>query len=251
MNEDVTDETLDPEGAIDLLKPLLPGEIHAFWFGELGLQDPFVGGMATAGTRERWFRGDESFDREIRDRFLGAWRALRVLGGAGLPQSESERHPLLRSASRGSEDSEGTGLAAAALARIVVLDQFPRNLFRGSAGMFSTDADAVRETLQGIDSGIVSELRGDAKAFFFMPLMHSEDQDLQRLSVEKFCGLGSDGDEQFRLEFRELAENYAQFARDHQVIVERFGRFPHRNALLGRDSTKEELTFLKGPGSSF
>jgi len=124
VSDEIIDEVLDLKSADELLKPFPPEEILAFWFWGLGLQSRFVGGMATLGVRERWFRSDGSFDLEIRQRFVGGG-----LEGAALVRRElfpSDQPPLLR---------RGLASGVATLARIVVFGHFPRNLFRGLGSM--------------------------------------------------------------------------------------------------------------------
>ena len=116
-----------------------------------------------------------------------------------------------------------------ALALVILLDQFTRNIHRGTRRMYAGDAKAVATCLKIIERGEDVSLSDDERQFLYMPLMHSEDRPLQQLSLEKF---------------RELGQSLA-YAEDHADIVFRFGRFPHRNALLGRESTEEEIEYLK------
>ncbi|MEM6703410.1 MAG: DUF924 family protein [Acidobacteriota bacterium] len=204
--------------------------VVGFWFGELEISKP--GAAAEEHLRERWFGGGEAFDREIERHFESLL-------------------PALEASLRGSEPQVPSDLLAdepaARLARVLVLDQFSRNLYRDGAAMFATDDLALAETMKGLEEGVDAQLGGDARAFFLMPLMHSEDREVQRLSVESFGRLLEDSPESYR----EPAENYLDYARQHRVIVDRFGRYPHRNGLLGRASTGEEEEFLGQPGSSF
>ena len=122
-----------------------------------------------------------------------------------------------------------------ALALVILLDQFTRNIHRGTPAMHEGDAKAVATALAVIESGADASFSADERQFLYMPLMHSEDRALQQRSLEKFRELGQSLD----------------YAERHAEIVFRFGRFPHRNAILGRVSTPEEVEFLKQPGSSF
>lgn len=133
------------------------------------------------------------------------------------------------------------------LALIVLLDQFPRNIYRGTSQAFSHDPLARLLTLTGLDHRMDEDLHSAEKLFFYLPLEHTEDRLIQVRSVQCFDHLRKVAPPQ-------LAETTALFydyAVKHQVVIDRFGRFPHRNAILGRESTAEELEFLKQPGSSF
>jgi len=126
-----------------------------------------------------------------------------------------------------------------------VLAQLSRNLFRDAARAFAADAAALALTQELLASGRIAELAPLQKLVALMPLMHSESRDVQRESVARFGHLAAahPGDA--------MLASTADYAKRHADIVERFGRFPHRNAVLGRQSTAEELEFLKQPGSSF
>jgi len=123
------------------------------------------------------------------------------------------------------------------LAAVIVLDQFSRNIHRGKASAFANDAAALSLAEEAIDKGFDRALSITERQFLYMPFQHSEDATTQARSVELFESL------------RE--PNAAKYAHAHRDIIARFGRFPHRNAILGRASTQEELAFLKLPGSSF
>lgn len=123
------------------------------------------------------------------------------------------------------------------LAAILVLDQFPRNIYRGSPRAFATDEKALALSKDAIAAGADKALPPEQRAFLYMPFQHTETLADQRRSLELFEALGN-------------PENL-DFAVRHYEIIERFGRFPHRNAVLGRVSTPEELAFLEQPGSSF
>jgi uncharacterized protein (DUF924 family) len=163
-------------------------------------------------TQPKWFIKNEEFDQEITEKFqelymkatsdkLGAWQKF----------------------------PEGT------LALIIILDQFPRNMFRGTAKAFATDNKALELTKYAIKNSYDQKLTNEQKQFLYMPLMHSENLEDQNLSVKLFA-------------FNSYALEYAKA---HHHIIKQFGRFPHRNNILGRKSTNEELEFLKQPNSSF
>ena len=116
------------------------------------------------------------------------------------------------------------------LALVLLFDQFPLNMFRGKPESFSTEAISIELTLYGIEQGYDKQIPQSKLSFFYMPLMHSELMSHQNLSVERFEQAG-------------LKEN-VRFARHHRSIVEQFGRFPHRNSILGRESTQAEIDYL-------
>ncbi len=133
------------------------------------------------------------------------------------------------------------------LAAIILIDQFRRNIYRDKAEAFSADELALRWCLDGLESGEDRSLRPIERLFFYLPLEHAEELTLQRRSVALFEQLLCE----VNVESQSLFEGYLDFARRHLVIIERFGRFPHRNAILGRSSTEEERAFLQEPNSSF
>jgi uncharacterized protein (DUF924 family) len=127
--------------------------------------------------------------------------------------------------------------AAGADPGVIVLDQFPRNMFRGTPRAFATDAAALALATIAVDRGIDAALPPVERRFLYLPFEHSEDPNVQARSVALFATLG-------------LAEAL-DYAIRHKVIIDRFGRYPHRNAILGRVSSAEEIAFLATPGSSF
>jgi uncharacterized protein (DUF924 family) len=133
------------------------------------------------------------------------------------------------------------------LALILLTDQFPRNVYRNSPQAFAYDAKALSWCLDGLQQGGDRELRLIERVFFYLPLEHAESLACQDRSVEKFRELLDQVDAGSKQTFME----YLDFAVRHRDIIARFGRFPHRNDVLARDSTAEELAFLKEPGSSF
>jgi len=168
--------------------------------------------------RKAWFVKDPQFDEQIRARFLAVYE--KAAAGAL---------------------SAWAGSARGSLALIVATDQFPRNLFRGSPRAFATDAlaraTAGRVVAQGWDATMLPVER----MFVYLPYEHSELPADQDRAVELFAPLAA---------FPETSDAL-DYAERHRVIVKRFGRFPHRNAALGRTSTAEETEFLKEPGSGF
>lgn len=179
-------------------------EVLGFWFGGEG--EPGYG-----EPREEWFAAEPEFDKEIRERFLETYARAR----AGRLD-------------RWREHSQGT------LALVIMLDQFPRNMFRGAPAMYETDEKALSVAKNAVDRGFDKELPAFQRWFLYMPFMHSEDREDQRRSVELFQRLGE-----------EVGTNPNKYAVGHKETIERFGRFPHRNEALGRESTPEEAEFLE------
>jgi uncharacterized protein (DUF924 family) len=194
-------------------------EVLSFWFGEL---DEL--GQADEDHKKRWFTKDPAFDEEIRRRF-----------GA------------LHGAVAGGEREEWLEAPRGRLAYVIVLDQFSRNMFRDTGEMFAWDGRARDVAVEGIDAGLDRELGVAERGFLYMPLMHSEALEDQERCVALFAAWQGEAPP----EAKEWVGYSLKFAEAHRDIVARFGRFPHRNAALGRASSDEELEFLKQPGSSF
>ena len=133
------------------------------------------------------------------------------------------------------------------LAAIIVLDQFPRNIFRGDPRSFQHDHNALAISREGVEKGMLGPLSELQQAFFVMPFMHSESLEDQEQCIKLFERILEGAGEGFQ----QYIAGSLDFAVKHRDIVARFGRFPHRNSLLGRESTDEELSFLQQPGSSF
>lgn len=133
------------------------------------------------------------------------------------------------------------------LALIILTDQFPRNIYRDTAQAFSCDEKALTCCIEGLEQKVDRELRPIERLFFYLPLEHAEHMEQQDLSVKCFSDLVST----VPAHQQDIFEEYLNYAVRHRQIIERFGRFPHRNKLLGRESTVAELTFLAEPGSSF
>ncbi len=163
---------------------------------------------------KQWWRADEQLDREIGERF-------------GALHHQAARCELY--AWRG--DLPGR------LAEIIVLDQFSRNIHRHSAAAFACDAQALALAQEAIRACAVGLLEPARRAFLYMPFMHSESPAIHAIAATLFAQAGLEGNR--------------QFASRHQAIVDRFGRYPHRNAALGRHSSAEEIAFLETPGSSY
>jgi uncharacterized protein (DUF924 family) len=186
-------------------------EVLEFWFG--AADSPEFG-----RPRAAWFVKSDAFDALIRDRFLATHEAA----AAGALDGWGER-PF------------------GALALAVVLDQFPRNMFRGTPRAFATDERALALARAAVDRGFDQALLPVQRWFAYLPFEHAEDLAQQRESLRLFERLASDA----------AGAGTFAYAMRHYAVIERFGRFPHRNAILGRESTPEELAFLAQPGSSF
>ena len=187
-------------------------DILDFWFGRPGDAD-------YGEKRDIWFEKNDEFDAAIRDRFTADYEAAKA----------GELDHLQRTA-RG------------ALALVILLDQFPRNMFRGEARAFATDAHAREVAGAAIACGFDLALTPVERRFFFLPFEHGEnlaDQTRYAWYVRAQLPAGEERDQS------------DEYGRMHRVIIERFGRFPHRNAALGRTSTAEEIAFLDEPNSSF
>lgn len=185
-------------------------EILHFWFTEPD--------GSTGKNRKVWFTKDPEFDAIVRDRFLPTYQQAAI--GALDHWQES---------------------ATGCLALILLLDQFPRNLFRGQPESFATDEKALAVAQGAIAQSFDQTLPLIQRWFVYMPFMHSEDLEIQQQSVELFRQFADDPETQ---------SSYP-FAIRHRDVIQRFGRFPHRNIILGRENTPEETEFLKQPGSSF
>jgi len=190
-------------------------EVLDFWFGA-----PDESGHLQ--TRPQWFSKDDAFDASIVRRF-GSLIEHALVGGI--------------------DDWATPPLAPLpALARVIVLDQFPRNAYRGSARAFAGDAMALQTARALVASGLDRKLTGVQRQFAYLPFEHAEDRAHQRTSLQLFEQLGRD---------EPALAGLSEWAQRHHDIVQRFGRFPHRNAALGRISTDKENEFLKQPGSGF
>ena len=194
-------------------------DIHEFWFGDLDPAKPVA-----ADRSKLWFGGDAETDALLRREFLED----------------------IRKAATGDYDA-WSATARGSLALILLLDQFPRNIYRKTPDAFATDAKALSICLAGIEAGLDEELGVIERAFFYLPMEHSEVLEIQEQSVASFKTLIDAAP----LAHRSMCESYYDYAVRHYDIVARFDRFPHRNEVLGRVSTDEEVEFLKQPGSSF
>lgn len=171
-----------------------------FWFGEL--------------KPAQWWKKDEDLDRVIVNKFSGLhYRATRC------------------------ELFEWRKEARGRLAEIIILDQFSRNMYRGSPLSFAYDALALALAQEAVSIKADESLNQGERGFLYMPYMHSESLEIHQIATELFHKNGN--------------QNSLDFELKHRAIIERFGRYPHRNSILGRESSDEEIEFLKQPGSGF
>lgn len=196
-------------------------EILDFWFGNLKENE-----IPSEEYRKKWWVKDYENDKRIKDSF-GGYLDLAIkgelYGWKNTPQ--------------------GT------LALILLFDQFTRNIFRDTAEAFSQDQNALEICINGINKGFDLKLHPVQRIFYYMPLMHSEDMSIQEKSIQSFSDLANQVINPEPI--AKMVSGSFEFAMKHYEIVKRFGRYPHRNAILGRKSTLEEIEFLSEPGSSF
>lgn len=177
-------------------------EILRFWFEDID--------------HSRWFKKDVEFDRDLEQRF-----------GKLLIRAKNDQLDDWCNSHRGR------------LALIILLDQFSRNIYRGTPGSFEADPKALRLTLDGIDAGSNSVLSLEERSFFYLPLRHAEDVEMQKLGLEK------------TRELNEAGYGTDKYALSHLEIIKKFGRFPHRNVVLGRRNTIEEEEYLNDGKAGF
>ena len=195
---------------------MTPTEVLEFWLGPAP-EDP----ESVARAAKRWYSTDDGFDAEIRNRFGTA----------------------IERAQRGSfadwaEAPEG------ALALVILLDQFPRNAYRGTADAFAGDPVALVVAGRAVERSFDRELAIPGRAFLYHPFEHSEHPEDQERSVVLFEALAAEAPKKWR----EFAADFVPYAHAHRDVIARFGRFPHRNANLGRVNTPEERAYLDGGG---
>ncbi len=179
-------------------------DVLAFWFGAL--------------TPKQWFKKDDAVDAEIGRRYRDLYERHAGEGGSPIGSDASLEPREI-------------------LARIIVLDQFPRNMFRGTPRAFATDRQALALARLAVAQGLDQPMTPHQRLFVYLPFEHSENVADQATSVRMFSELGD--------------AELTSFAVRHQEIIIRFGRFPHRNAILGQTSTEEETAFLQEPNSAF
>lgn len=196
-----------------------PQDILDFWFGPPGSTTEIVGRQ-----RNLWFGKSMANDRTVTERFsatLLAATASQLDHWAETPQGR--------------------------LALLIVFDQFPHHIYRNQPQAFATDPQGLTLALAALAKHEAAQLAPIERVFLYLPLEHAESNAMQELSVSLYQQLASDAAEDERAVF----EGFLDYARKHRDVVARFGRFPHRNAILGRPSSDDELAFLKQPGSRF
>lgn len=198
---------------------MTPQQIIDYWFA--GCEDD------AAALKKRgsfWYGADPATD-EVMRRLFSAVHARAALG----------------------ELQDWAETAGGRLALILLLDQFSRNLYRGKPQAFSQDEQAQRLCLAGMNLGHDAELHPVHRSFFYMPLEHAEERELQEKSVASYQQMAAQAAPAFQAYF----EDALKWAREHASVVQRFGRFPHRNRVLGRQGTEEEDNYLESGGSSY
>lgn len=189
-----------------------------YWFGELEF------GFPKEDKNKLWFAGGKEVDDTIRSHF----------------------EPLVLSASK-SEMSDWESAPQGCIALIILLDQFTRNLFRGSKDAFAFDAQAQTICLTGVDMGYAQQLPHIMRLFFYMPLEHSESRELHQKGMSLFQAMSEEIHSDHQATYQAFLDSVGQ----HKKIVDQFGRYPHRNKVLGRTSTPEEVEYLSGDHKSF
>lgn len=193
-----------------------PTSVLDFW-----LADGLARGWPSQDMGPRWFTGGPALDAEIREKF-GAQVAVALAGGLG----DWEADPLDR------------------LALVILLDQFTRNIHRGQAEAFAGDTRAQQLVMDALAQGMDQQLPWVGRTFLYMPLMHAENLALQEECVQRFTELAAAVPEDLRAK----VAGSLRFAEEHRDIIASFGRFPYRNAALGRSSSPAEVEFLQnGP----
>jgi len=187
--------------------------ILGFWFREVSSPNKI-----SSQTVQKWFQTDSEFDKEVTLRF---------------------RNQLVQGL-EGSYDS-WKSFARGSLALTILLDQFPRNMFRNQPEAFKYDQKALDVCLSAIERKQDNELYPFERMFLYMPMEHCEDLEMHDLMLEKLSQLSQSCDSSIG----ELVRTWVHFAERHRQVIKRFGRYPHRNLVLGRESTKEELKFIE------
>lgn len=198
------------------MTPISPEDILTYWFGELE-SDTHIPDERL----EFWFGKDTSTDYFIRQAY----------------------EPVLTAAASG-DLAHWKDAPRSSLAWIVLTDQFPRNIYRGMPAAYELDPASQIQTLEGVEAGFDTQLRPLERVFYYLPLEHAEDLEVQERSVELFTQLRDEAP----AEVREKFEHFLDYALEHRDVIARFGRFPHRNAVLGRESSPAEAEYLAAGG---
>lgn len=198
---------------------MLPEEVLTFWLGTIDEH-----GLSDAAHTARWYMKDAAFDAQVRQRFAETWSAL-VRG----------------------EHEDWKRAPRSLLAYVIVLDQLSRNMFRGTAQAFASDHLALGAAEAAVELGFDRALVGVERGFLYMPFEHSEELATQDRAVALFTAFRDESTGPLK----EYLGQSVEYAVRHRDVIVQWGRFPHRNQLLERASTAEELAFLQQPGSSF
>ena len=197
-------------------------QVLQFWFGLT------VGPETPSKQTKIWWSKQPEIDLQIRHKFVDGLQAL-VRG----------------------EYSDWLQTASGRLAAIIVLDQFSRNIYRDTPQAFAQDSLALSWCLEGIDNHQDLQLEPVERVFFYLPLEHAEDVQMQDLSCRKFSDLLDDNINYQEAPSDGTYEGFYRFAERHRDVIQKFGRFPHRNKILGRTTTEQEQEYLDTPGSGF
>ncbi len=200
-----------PEAHRQTLPHITARDVLEFWFGSPGSTE-------YGQSRAIWFKKDPAFDEEVRRRFGAVHQAAAA-----------------------DQLDDWSGTSEGCLALVIVLDQFSRNMYRDTPQAFAFDRKALVLAEQAVNAGFDQSMLPVQRMFFYLPFEHSEDLAQQRRSLALFEGLSGSS---------EMADVIG-YAKRHYEVIGRFGRFPHRNRILGRVSTPEELEYLSRPGSGF
>lgn len=196
-------------------------EILNFWFGDLT-----ENGVPSSEKQELWWSKDPEIDLYIKNNYE---KYINSAVSGKLDHWKKTSHGLL--------------------AYIIILDQFSRNIYRNSKRAFSQDKIALNTASEAVSTGLEAGLKSVEKIFLYMPYMHSEMLSDQLISIKKYSDLVNENKSHIIL--HDLLEQSEEYAYRHYEIIKKFGRYPHRNIILGRESTNEEIEFLRTGGSSF
>ena len=191
-------------------------EIHKFWFGDIELSSNYSTKQGSL-----WFGKDDKIDDKIRSRFL---LSMEILANTEHPQWIKTDKGLISA--------------------VVLLDQFTRNAYRGTSKMYQHDDLALSISKSAVDTGRDSQFNVFERVFLYLPYEHSEDIKDQEICIRLFEKMLNEQND----EMKKVVEGYLLFAQKHYEVIHQFGRFPHRNKLLGRDSTSEERAYLSAGG---
>ena len=192
--------------------------VYDFWFGDI---------LTNPNAKDRnsfWYMGGKAVDQQIHEQFEPLVLLAQAMKLEDWKQS-----------------AEGS------MALIILLDQFPLNMYRGEKRAYATEQHSVDVCLHGITNKQDKMLSFYERTFFYLPLEHSESAEHQELSIQHYTALYEEAEDRYK----NPAQNALQYAIDHKAIIDQFGRYPHRNRVLGRESTKEEIKYLEEGGATY